>query len=131
MTQDAFRAAIQSRIESNWTTTPIVYDDDLPIEHQENWVRVSIVHEQAFRAAIRQNLIRYPGFIEIEIYVATGKGIGNALRYADTISGIFRINTGERVGGAILRSPSVIQYGKTSGWYRVDVRVPFIRDEVH
>ena len=130
MSYDANRIAIQSHLQSGWTTTPILFDGAVPAQHQDEWIRLNIFDTSANQASIGGAAVKYRhnGLIVIEIYVENSEqtGSGKATRYGDTLAALFR---GETVGDALFRSPVVRQIGRDEGWYRVNVEVPFQRDE--
>jgi hypothetical protein len=130
MSYDAHRIAVQQHVQSNWTTTPILYDGAVPAEHTDEFIRINIFDSSSQQSSIGGAVARYRhvGVVVIEIYVRISEqmGSGNATRYGDTLAALFR---GETVGDALFRSPTVRQVGRDEGWYRVNVEIPFQRDE--
>jgi hypothetical protein len=128
MSYDAQRIAVQNYVKANWSSTPIVYDENDPPVHQMQWIRVTFADAPSFQASIGGSSVRYrhPGLLIIEVYVTEDVGRGAATRYGDTIAALFR---GRTVGDTLFRSPTVRQVGRDKGWYRVNVEIPFQRDE--
>ena len=128
MTYDANRIAIQNHVISNWTTTPIIHDSAEAATHQDEWVRLRFADLRSDQASIGGAAVKYRhfGILIIEIYVTEQSGSGKATRYGDTLAALFR---GETVGDALFRAPVVRQIGRDEGWYRVNVEIPFQRDE--
>jgi hypothetical protein len=127
MTFDANRISIENHIGSNWTTTPVLYTGEPP-QHANEWIRVRITDLRSDQASMGSSAVKYRhfGILIIEIYVTEQTGSGVATRYGDTLAALFR---GETVGDALFRAPVVRQIGRDEGWYRVNVEIPFQRDE--
>lgn len=128
MTYDANRKDIQDYVAANWSSTPVLYDSATPAVHQDEWIRVGFRDFPAQQASIGGAAVKYRhfGMLLIEIYVTEQMGSGRATRYGDTLAGLFR---GATVGDALFRAPVVRQIGRDEGWYRVNVEIPFQRDE--
>lgn len=139
------RRDIEKRIQSNWATTPVVFDNQpyAPRAGQA-WVRVQIFEEDVNRINIgNPGYHRVVGIIILSIYVPVNTGTQTARQYADTLATLFRdvefsgIICREAVPstiGEIILPAGGITGGaipKESGWYQYDIRVRFQWDGVY
>lgn len=131
MSRLACTKTIVAQMVSNWTTTPIIFDN---MEYETTGVSfvyfaVDFRDSQAVTlGAIGSQSARYRdyGNIEARIFTPVNKGIMQGLEYADTISGIFR---GINLQDVVCFEPR-IESGQqvkfaTSNWWATPVFIPF------
>ena len=86
------RRDIETRIQSNWATTPVAFDN-APYRPRAGtpWVRVHIFEEDVNRLNIgTPGYHRVVGLIVMSIYVPVETGTQVARGYADTLAALFR-----------------------------------------
>jgi len=131
-----FRQFAESRIATEWTTTPIAFenapDSDALIaakNAKDAWVRF-IIREgngalQTIGAGSR--LDRYSGALIMSVFVSQASGTRTAAVYADSLSDIWKGYSGQpcvRFG-----TPYFTVVGETDGWFQINVMVSFQNNE--
>ena len=132
MTYTAQRNAIQTRFktqfEAVYPAIPIVFDNlknDKPVD---SFVAVNILNgDSALRGLGATRLFRYAGVVSIDIFVPLKTGIKVAYQYADTVDGTFR---GQQFSGLLFRASSRHDLGMDDNYWRVNISIPFQRDEL-
>jgi hypothetical protein len=129
MTATAENIAIEQRFNTSWATrTPIDWDNvDYKPVTGTSWVRFRILGgfgQQMSTGAVP--LHRNTGILDIAIFTKLGIGTDTAKGHADFAMAIFR---GWQSGGITCRTPYVTRAGEASGWYQLNVTVPFFRNE--
>jgi hypothetical protein len=138
------KAAIRSRLEANWTTTRITFQNETPADpwppkrangSPAPWVNLEIISTGGgiwtFGTDGNRGW-RYDGFINVHVFVPTGEGIELADQYAVTIGEIFRAAKFYDDGnGNYIRTLSPEIGGGESGdddgkWFRVTMSADFI-----
>lgn len=130
MSYDAERASIEGRLKTNWTSTPIKFENVAytPAATTVAFIELMIVNSQSIQASIGSPaLYRHPGSISINVRTRLQVGSKQGRVYADTLSGIFR---GKEFDGITCRAPKVTRLGEIEGWFVLNVSIPFYRDEV-
>lgn len=129
MTFAAEAAAIESRLSSNWTTTPIKYDnvDYVPTAGQ-NFVELIIDNSNAAIAGFGSTSLMYRmrGIISINIFTSLNTGTRTARGYADTIATLFRA---AHFSGIICGAPNITRIGQVEDWFVINVSVTYYRNE--
>lgn len=137
------KAAIRSRLEANWTTTRITYQNETPAApwppkrasgSPAPWVNLEIIgngsHLWTFGTDGNRGW-RYDGVIMVHVFVPVGEGIEQADEYAVAIGEIFRAAKFYDDGlGSYVRTLSPQLDGGGSGdddgkWFRVTMSVDF------
>ena len=137
------KAAIRSRLEDNWTTTPITYQNEEPEQpfppkrgngSLAPWVNLEIIGAGSgiwtFGTPGNRGW-RYPGEIHVHVFVPVGEGIEQADQYACDIGEIFRAaKFYDDDAGCYVRTLSPQVDGGGSGdddgkWFRVTMTVDF------
>ena len=127
------RKAIESRMQANWATTPIQWENVPFAETQAIHVKFAVVSGEGSQASLGDSpRYRWPGLISIKIMAPENTGTVVAMQYADSIGTIFRRQAfaAGANGRIICGTPSVIIGGIDKGWYQVLVLTPFSRDKV-
>ena len=137
------KAAIKSRLSTNWTTTRITYQNEDPAEpwppkraneSPAPWVNLEITGtgSQIWTFGTDGNRgWRYDGIIQVHVFVPTGEGIELADQYAVTIGEIFRAAKFYDDGlGSYVRTLAPQVDGGGSGsddgkWFRTTMTVDF------
>lgn len=125
------RRAIETRLETNWTTTPIRFENVPFQETMQPYVALFIRDGQGMQISLgTPALRRWPAVIVVQIFVPQDIGTKLAKTYADSIAAIFdRAQFSSGNSGTIrCRIPSIEPVGITHGWHQTNVTVPMIRD---
>lgn len=131
------RVAIEAQFANNWTGTTA---DRIKWENQKfeqpksgSWVALTIRNGEARQASVNSRpLNRYPGIIQIDVYVPEESGTDTARSLADSAASIFRnVQFSYGSSGTITtRVPYLVTLGVTDGWHRVVVTVNYQRDKI-
>ncbi len=133
MSFETERQAIQGRFYTQWgNRTQVAYDNErFDFPSQDAWVRLTILNGTGLRRNIGDNaqIYRYPGIIEVQIFIPIGEGTDEIRLHADEVVNIFR---NARFSGIVCDTSSVTRVGPAQGgsWFQVNVSTPFRRDEI-
>lgn len=132
MSYDAQRTSIQQRFNTQFSAAhagvPIVFENLSAAKPVDGYVLLSILNGEArLRGLGMTRLYRYPGVISVDIFVPLKQGIKNADLYAQTVDDIFR---GQSFDGILCRAAQRTDLGKEENYWRVNVSIPFQRDEL-
>lgn len=125
------RNAIESRLASHWTTTPIRFENVPFVETASAYVALFILDGEGQQISLgTPALRRWPFVIAIQVFVPQDTGTKTARTYADTLAAIFdRAQFSAGNSGTIrCRVPSIEPAGVKDGWYQIAVTVPGFRD---
>jgi len=103
--------AIIDRMQANWATTPIIYDDEnYEPDGTTAFVAFFVHHTNSDQASLSNDpIIRFGGTIEASIYTASAQGIGLGLQHADSIAAIFRR---QRFSNVLCYAPRIAPQGQ-------------------
>lgn len=125
------RKAIESRLHTNWTTTPIKFENVPMKETADPYVAVFILEGDGEQISLgTPALRRWTGVIVLQVFVPADTGTKDAKTYADSLAALFdraQFSTGNS-GTIRCRIPSIETVGDKHGWHQINVTVPFIRD---
>lgn len=124
------RKAIEGRLEANWTTTPIRYENVPFKETSAPYVALFILNGEGQQASLgTPALRRWPGVIKVQVFVPRDTGTKLARTYADTIGAVFdRAQFSSGNSGTIsCRIPSISHVGLANGWNQINVTIPYQR----
>jgi hypothetical protein len=133
MSYEAQHNAIRNRLNAQWTTTPIAWDN-VEFDRPDNSAYIQLVIQdsgtkQASMGAPDSNWFRSNGLLIIMIFVPLNQGDKVALEMADVLTAIFRrwvdAPTRLRFGAPFIRN-----IGAEPKFYHVNVLCPFQRDEL-
>lgn len=129
------RSAIENRLSTNWTSTPVQYDNVPFTKPDDNtYVRLNILTGDSTQIDMAPTPThRSVGVIVMQVFVPVNSGTNTARSHADSLAAIFR-NVSFSVGdsGSILcRSPSITRVGEVDGLFQLNVSVPYQRDVVY
>jgi hypothetical protein len=119
------RRDIENRMNDNWATTPIAWDNVHfnPPENGDPWVAFHIYEDATNRITIgNPGVHRISGTIVINIMVKENSGTAEARGYADTIGAIFRDAV---FSGITCREVTLTPAGVNNGWYQLNLTIPF------
>ena len=123
---------IESHFRANWTATLAVYDnDDTRGGYDESWVRLTIIPTTNFNTTdgyLTQSpvVIRYTGYVAVQLFCPINVGAGVVRRLADEISAILRNRS---VDGVNLKATSIQRIGPREGWFQTNIITPYYWDE--
>ncbi len=126
------RASIEGRLNTNWTTTSIAYDNvDFDPPDNTAWVRLSILNGASGYRALEAKK-RHTGVIVLQIFGPKNQGSNTLRGYADTLAGVFEDAIFDDV---VCRAASVTPVAQAkedsnrTEWYQLNVTIPYWRDE--
>jgi len=122
------RAAIESRLRSNWTSTTIAIDN-VPYNPTANTAFIRLLIEEVDSTQVSMATIpchRIVGLIHVMIFVPVGSGTNTARGYADSICTIFR---NADFSGIKCQSPRIRRVGDIGEQYQISVLTPFYTDK--
>ena len=124
------RRDIEKRLDANWATTVIAWDNVnfIPPDAAagNSWIRLSILDGEAIRMNLgNPGIHRQTGLITIEIFAPLSEGTDTVRGYADTIASIFR---DKQFNGITCREASPENLGENNGWYQMNINIPFFWD---
>lgn len=129
---NACRQAIEERLSTLWTTTPIRYQN-APFQETANpYVALFILDGDGEQISLgTPALRRWAGVIMLQVFVPEDTGHAQARSYADSLGALFdRAQFSVNGSGTIrCRMPSMTPSETHEGWYQVTVAIPFIRDK--
>jgi len=121
--------AIAVRLATNWTTTPITYEN-VPYTPTPRTAFVRLLVNEVFSKQIAMSgsssCHRISGLINIMIFAPIGTGVRVARGYADSIAAIFR---NAQFSSILCRSPRLVRVGDIGEWYQYSVLVDFQYDQ--
>jgi len=137
---DAVRDAIEQRLEANWTTTPIRWENVPFVQPSRNaavpaWITLSIRgNREGGRASVGTTvpLRRYNYTLINQIFVPEESGTELAYQYADSVGSIWRdVSFAAGATGTIrCWEPNVEEIGPDgTGWYQLNLVTNFQRDD--
>lgn len=130
-------AAIRTRLDDNWSATPIAWPNkpDVKPNPKAPWIRLTILPAFADfvgMAAVGNRRFRDEGIAIITVFVPEGEGDGQALTLAEAAAAIFRgvVADGVHYVGTIGETPQVRPgFNDNAGWFLVPVHVPWFADQ--
>lgn len=123
--------AIESRMQANWSTTPVKYEGVPFAAVVTPYVALFVRDGEGQQISLGTvALRRWVGVIIIQVFVPEDTGTRQARIYADGVGAIFdRAQFSVDNSGTIrCRIPSVEMIGVRDGWLQINVTIPFIRD---
>lgn len=126
------RKAIESRFNTNWTTTPIKFEGAPFQETRSAYVALFIRNGDRSQITLGGNpTIRSMSLVIVQIFIPQDQGSALAKTYADSIAAIFdRVQFTTDDGNLIsCQAASAEAVGQAEGWFQFNVTVPYTRDE--
>lgn len=124
---------LESYFNTNWSTTPIQFENvkfDVPA-NQAEYVRFRVLPGNSqlagYRGGTGQGLWRHFGIVQIDIYVPIGAGTKRGLELADMVSALFR---GKRISDVLIRDLSIAKPQSEQGYFRVVLTCGYQRDSI-
>ena len=129
MSVDFIRQSIETRLNGNWTDTPIAYENTpFTPEKGEPFIAPYILTgegEQASLGSVAVN--RWYGLLDIALFVPLDSGTKRAMELVDQLIKLFYHY---EVGGLTFLTGSWERLGQDDNWYRYSVSIPFQYDEI-
>lgn len=127
--------AIRTKVQSDIVTglsLPVSYDNDKGFVAPENaaWSRVSIAFDDAGRVDTGSpgaNRHRVQGMVMVQLFHPLAEGMKEGYTNADGVKVAF---ISANVGGAVFRTPQVLNVGRAGKWWQINVLCPFYIDDV-
>ena len=122
------RTDIESRLSTNWSTTPIKWDGvAFTPTPGTPWIRCSILPGDVEALEFgRDTTKEHMGIIDIGIFVQKETGTVLARTYADTLSALLDMGA---FGTIDCDEASVQNLGVDGDWYQLNITIPFSRRE--
>lgn len=121
----AERKSIENRFKTEWTATPIAYDN-VPFNPPANsdWVRLNIQNgDSGYRAL--EGSIRHTGIINVQIFTPVNKATKTSRQYADIVSSIF---SDKRFDDIVTDVSSINIIDDDDAWLQTNITTPYYRD---
>ncbi len=119
------RKTIENRFSTEWTATPIAYDN-APFNPPANsdWVRLNIQNgDSGYRSL--ESTVRHTGIINVQIFTPVNKATKTSRQYADIVSDIF---SDQRFGDVVTDVSSISIVDDDEAWLQTNVTTPYYRD---
>lgn len=119
------RKSIENRFKTEWTATPIAFDN-VPFNPPSNadWVRLNIQNgDSGYRAL--EGAIRHTGIINVQIFTPVNKATKTSRIYADIVSDIF---SDQRFDDIVTDVSSISIIDDDPVWLQTNVTTPYYRD---
>ena len=119
------RTSIESRLNSNWTTTTIQWENvDFDTPNNAPWVRLSILNGDSDYRAIDSKKVHL-GLIVIQLFTPINTGTATAKGYVDALAAIF---DDQSFDDAVCGVASMANVGTSDIWYQINITIPYRRD---
>jgi len=131
MSYSTARRDIEKRLQNNWATTEVAYDNvdfDEP-KQSDSWIRLRVFEDSSNRINIgKKGVHRQAGTIALEIYIPRNTGTKLIQDHADALAGLFR---DAQFNGITCREASLSINGDFNGWYQGTLTIPFHWDGIY
>lgn len=129
MNKAGIRQAIEGRLKSNWSTTPIAWDNIVFTPPAASpFIRLTILLSEETQISMLKGY-RQSGYIDIGIFCPEGSGTNTAYVYADSLSTIFR---GVQFSGISCQGAKTTRIpSQEKGWFMLNVSIPFYVDTIY
>lgn len=129
MTMVASESLIRTRFDTMWTLTDYA-KDGVPFRPTPGQAYVALFilpgeGKQVEMGILRR--IRRIGLIDLQIFVPTGTGTGQAGVLTDAFADIFELRT---ISGVIFRAMSVARVGAKDAWTQYNASIPYQEDDL-
>ena len=125
MSFEGIRSAIAARMSSNWSTTPIAWENrDFTPPTSGGWVELTVLGNTGQTRGINGDVgaVRDSGLIAINIYTPEGSGTATGRGYADTLAALFEH---ERFSGITTYAATLTTRGVVNGWHQLNLTIPY------
>ncbi len=128
MSYETERAAIEGRLNTNWTTTKIRFENGKFVPTPGvAWVRCDILQNDTNTLEFGQTSVKeYLGLIDIGIFTPLNAGSKLGIGYADSIKAIFDMVD---IGTIDCGPTTIFKVQDEDDWYHIVVSTPFTRRE--
>lgn len=126
ITYDQALKTIQSQFQTNWTYTPVAYDNVEPRDFsdpvqpllsdlQTPYIGVKVLFEESYAAETGPNAIKRTwGSIETSFFTRLSSGASTNSANIDNLSNLFEYKV---IGGIVFKELMVLTPIPTKGWY--------------
>ncbi len=128
--EDAAKA-VEGRLQTNWTATPIKFENVPFKETASAYIALFLKDGEGTQITLGSPALRrWPGIIMVQVFVPERTGIQQARNYADGIGAIFDRQQFSQGNSGVFtcRIPSIEMVGVNQGWLQVNVTIPYHRD---
>jgi hypothetical protein len=127
MNQNLLRQYVETRFQSNWTLTPIVFEnDDYTPEINQSYIELEIEPEDTYQINnTDRQVFRNTGLIVFKIFAPANSGSYNTRHYIDEIAKLF---AGKQFNNITTRSIQTEKIGKANEWYLTIAFVEYYYD---
>lgn len=127
MSFESIRSAVASRLATNWTTTPIAYENrDFTPPTSGGWVELTVLGNTGQTRGMAGNgtniTVQDTGIIALTIYTPAGSGTAVGKGYADTLAALFEH---ELFSGVITYTATLTTRGVVNGWHQLSLTIPY------
>jgi hypothetical protein len=130
MSFNTARRDIEKRLEANWATTPIAWENVAFSPPKEgDWIHLTIFEERVDRKTVNQPAThRVFGNISIDINTPINVGTATARTHGANIATIFR---DQQFNGITCREATLSNGGDVQGTFRMTLSIPFYWDGIY
>lgn len=124
---DTVRAAVEGRLKSNWSLTPISWPGVEFDAAEGDWIRSTLVFGTAAMETMSSAGVNtIPGFLLLDLFTVSKSGLGTLYARVDTLRDLFdRVTLGAAEFGAASGPREV----SDEQWQGLQIEVPFIIEE--
>lgn len=126
MSYEAFNLALEQHVSSNFTTTPVQFENAPAPVNSGEWVAVSTVFGGAALQAIGGSVMesQEDGIVFFRVFVPDGAGSLRARQVADALVALM---SNQFLSDAYFYQAYAVQAGDRDGYYQINVNAPFYR----
>jgi hypothetical protein len=129
MNQNLLRQYTESRLQTNWTSTSIKFENkDFTPVIGSPYIAFNIEPDNSEQIGLPQvPMYRHTGLLVFEIYVPSNTGTKNTRTYIDNIAKLF---AGQQFNNITCRSYETMKTGKIGEWYLTVLYISYFYDSV-
>lgn len=128
MSFEALTRVIETRFNSNYTSTPVAYEN-VPFTPPKGlpWVRLTVINGESVTQGITGStpLVRDTGLIAITVFVPENSGTQAAKALVDVAKTVYEHTP---FSGIVALTASVAPAGNFDGWHQTNITIPFRRN---
>lgn len=127
MSFESVRSAVAARLGTNWTTTPIAYENQpFTPPAAGGWVELTVLGGNGVTRGMAGDgsgmAVQDTGLIAINVYTPVGSGTKTGRGYADTLAALFEHKL---FSGVTTYTATLTARGVVNGWHQLNLSIPF------
>lgn len=126
MSFEALTHSIESRFNTNWSSTPVAYENVPFTPPNTAWVRLTVIAGFGNTKGIMGTgvTVEDNGLISIQVFVPEGTGTNESKTLVDAAISIYEHT---RFDGILAYTASPVSVGVSDGWHQTNITIPFRR----